>query len=62
MLEWFELEGDLWIVHIEYDTDRLLSTTIDAVEHALDIILEAFGNNNPLSSLQDGLRSTMDVL
>ncbi|KAF2280367.1 non-ribosomal peptide synthetase [Westerdykella ornata] len=52
MLEWFESDGNQWTVHIEYDTDRLLPATIDAIENALDIILDAIANNSTLSGLK----------
>ncbi|KAL5413008.1 hypothetical protein PMIN04_009618 [Paraphaeosphaeria minitans] len=55
MLEWFESDGDQWTVHIEYDTGRLPSATIDAIETALDIILDAIAKNSTLSEMEKQL-------
>nr|QSQ85920.1 NRPS [Preussia typharum] len=56
LMEWSETGVDEWMVHIEYDTDRLSSATMDTVEGALDVILEAVAKDSPLHTLQDQLR------
>ncbi|KAH7361348.1 non-ribosomal peptide synthetase [Pyrenochaeta sp. MPI-SDFR-AT-0127] len=62
MLEWFESDTDQWMVHIEFDTDRVLPATIDAIEHALDLILDAVANNSLLSRLQDQLGRAIELV
>lgn len=55
MLEWFELDSDRWSLHIEYDTNHLPSATIDAIESALEVILNAMGDECTVFELQTRL-------
>ncbi|KAL7929950.1 non-ribosomal peptide synthetase [Trichoderma chlorosporum] len=70
MMEWFELEEDRWLLHIEHDTNRLPSAIIDTMEHVLETILDAIADECSLLDLhariaaatKDGRNSTNDQL
>ncbi|KAK5988153.1 Nonribosomal peptide synthetase verP [Cladobotryum mycophilum] len=55
MMEWFELDSDRWSLHIEHNTNHLLPATIDMIEDALEIILEAMGDECSISELHTRL-------
>lgn len=40
MFEWTELEDDKWMMRIEYDHTRIQKKTINAIQQALDMVLD----------------------
>jgi aryl carrier-like protein len=51
MLEWFELGPDRWSVHLEHDTSYILPGSMQVVEKALGVILDAVADEQSLAEL-----------